>query len=78
MAHPEPPTPKLRVAVAGAGPAGLYVAIGLARLGHDAVVYERLAHPIVRGTVNRDRSYPVDITGAISPRHMTSNINTYL
>jgi 2-polyprenyl-6-methoxyphenol hydroxylase-like FAD-dependent oxidoreductase len=54
--------PRLRVAVVGGGPAGLYVAIGAAQIGHAVTVLEHMEHPRVRGTVNRDRSYPVDVT----------------
>eukprot|EP00931_Biecheleriopsis_adriatica_P041756 TRINITY_DN23829_c0_g1_i1.p1 TRINITY_DN23829_c0_g1~~TRINITY_DN23829_c0_g1_i1.p1 ORF type:complete len:409 (-),score=53.71 TRINITY_DN23829_c0_g1_i1:44-1270(-) len=53
---------RLRVTVVGGGPAGLYVAIGLAQNGHEVHVFEKLANPSERSTVNRDRSYPVDIT----------------
>ena len=45
----------MRIAVVGAGPAGLYVAIGLCQSGHDVVVLERLTHPDERSSVNRDR-----------------------
>lgn len=50
---------KLQVAVAGGGPAGLGVAIGLAQLGHDVHVIEELLSPEVRGTVDRDCCYPI-------------------
>ena len=53
---------QLNVCIVGAGPAGLLVAIGLAQQGHNVIVLDALPHPSVRGTVNRDRSYPVDIT----------------
>ena len=36
------------VAVVGGGPAGAAVAARLAALGHDVVVFERLAHPVWR------------------------------
>jgi len=53
------PWTMFRVAVIGGGPAGLGVAAGLAQLGHTVDVFERLDSPVNRGTVNRDRSYPV-------------------
>ena len=43
----------LRIAVVGGGPAGLYVAIGAAMMGHTVVVIERMEHPRVRGTSAR-------------------------
>ena len=57
-----PDTGRLQVGISGAGPAGLLLAIGLAQHGHSVTVLETLASPADRGTVNRDRSYPVDIT----------------
>ncbi|MGY1625131.1 FAD-dependent oxidoreductase [Geodermatophilus sp. SYSU D00965] len=38
---PSPPPPRGRVAVLGAGPAGMAAALGAIRAGHDVVVYER-------------------------------------
>lgn len=58
----EPRGNGLRIAVIGGGPAGLFVAIGAALMGHDVTVLERMEDPRVRGTINRDRSYPVDVT----------------
>lgn len=42
---PARPTARLRVLVAGAGPAGLQAAIAAARNGHDVTVFESSAHP---------------------------------
>ena len=41
---------------------GLAAGIGFAQRGHNVVVLEKLQSPAVRGTVDRDRSYPVDVT----------------
>ena len=41
MTTPPPPTPRGRVAVLGAGPAGMAAALGALQAGHDVVVYER-------------------------------------
>jgi 2-polyprenyl-6-methoxyphenol hydroxylase-like FAD-dependent oxidoreductase len=41
MTKPSPATPRGRVAVLGAGPAGMAAALGALKAGHDVVVYER-------------------------------------
>lgn len=64
ISQPEP----LRVVVIGGGPAGLATAIGFAHAGHRATVIEKRASPGTLGTLDRDRSYPVDIT----PRGMAA------
>src|SRR3954447_17361268 len=38
---PSPSAPRGRVAVLGAGPAGMAAALGALKAGHDVVVYER-------------------------------------
>lgn len=58
VSQPEP----LRVVVIGGGPAGLATAIGFGNFGHKATVIEKRASPADIGTVDRDRSYPVDVT----------------
>jgi kynurenine 3-monooxygenase len=52
----------MRIAIAGAGPAGLSAAIGFARRGHEVDLFERL-DPNLGAHEARDRSYPVDVTG---------------
>lgn len=52
-----------RIAVIGAGPAGLVAAIALARRGIPTTVFERDAHPELSPRFNPDRSYTIDITG---------------
>ena len=41
MTTPSPSAPRGRVAVLGAGPAGMAAALGALKAGHDVVVYER-------------------------------------
>src|ERR687883_832916 len=52
-----------RIAIIGAGPAGLVAAIALARRGVPTTVFEREAHPELSPRFNPDRSYTIDITG---------------
>jgi kynurenine 3-monooxygenase len=67
--HPsEEPRPRgrddaARIAVVGGGPAGLVVAIALARCGIPTTVLERDAHPELAPRFDPDRSYTIDITG---------------
>ena len=51
------------VAIVGGGPAGLVMAIALARRGMRTTVFERDQHPAVAPRFNPDRSYTIDITG---------------
>lgn len=51
------------VAIVGGGPAGLVLAIALARRGVQTTVVERDQHPDVAPRFNPDRSYTIDITG---------------
>jgi kynurenine 3-monooxygenase len=51
------------IAVVGGGPAGLVLAIALARRGIRTTVFERDAHPEVAPRFNPDRSYTIDISG---------------
>ena len=44
-ARPKPGTPKRKVAVVGAGPAGLACAHDLAMMGHGVTVFEAMPHP---------------------------------
>ena len=51
------------IAIVGAGPSGLVLAIALARRGIRTTVFERDAHPEVAPRFNPDRSYTIDISG---------------
>lgn len=51
------------IAIVGGGPAGLVVAIALARRGVRTTVFERDVHPDQAPRFNPDRSYTIDITG---------------
>ena len=51
------------VAIVGGGPAGLVMAITLARRGMHTTVFERDQHPQFAPRLNPDRSYTIDITG---------------
>jgi kynurenine 3-monooxygenase len=51
------------IAILGAGPAGLVLAIALARRGMSATVIERDVPPDVAPRFNPDRSYTIDISG---------------
>lgn len=51
------------VAIVGGGPAGLVMAISLARRGIQTTVLERGEHPEVAPRFDADRSYTIDITG---------------
>jgi kynurenine 3-monooxygenase len=58
-----PEGPRGRVAIIGAGPSGLLLAIALARRGLRATVFERDVHPAEAPRFNPDRSYTIDISG---------------
>jgi kynurenine 3-monooxygenase len=51
------------VAILGAGPSGLVLAIALARRGLSSTVFERDVHPDMAPRFNPDRSYTIDISG---------------
>jgi 2-polyprenyl-6-methoxyphenol hydroxylase-like FAD-dependent oxidoreductase len=51
------------IAILGAGPAGLLLAIALARRGLSATVIERDVPPDIAPRFNPDRSYTIDISG---------------
>ncbi|MFE5835413.1 FAD-dependent oxidoreductase [Arthrobacter sp. NPDC056493] len=51
------------IAILGAGPAGLVLAIALARRGLSATVIERDIPPDIAPRFNPDRSYTIDISG---------------
>ena len=51
------------IALVGGGPAGLVLAIALARRGIRTTVFERDAHPEAMPRFNPDRSYTIDISG---------------
>jgi kynurenine 3-monooxygenase len=52
-----------RIAIVGGGPAGLVLAIALARRGIATKIFERDIHPEVAPRFNPDRSYTIDISG---------------
>ncbi|MCA9994215.1 MAG: FAD-dependent monooxygenase [Anaerolineales bacterium] len=52
-----------KIAIVGGGPAGLVMAIALARKGIKTAVLERDQHPAIASRFNPDRSYAIDITG---------------
>jgi 2-polyprenyl-6-methoxyphenol hydroxylase-like FAD-dependent oxidoreductase len=56
------PTP-LKIAIIGAGPAGLTCALALARRGIDIHIFERANNHLETATYNPNRSYTIDITG---------------
>ena len=51
------------IGIVGGGPAGLVLAIALARRGIRTKVFERDTHPELAPRFNPDRSYTIDITG---------------
>ena len=51
------------IAILGAGPSGLVLAIALARRGLSSTVFERDVHPDAAPRFNPDRSYTIDISG---------------
>lgn len=55
--------PRASIAIVGAGPSGLVLAIALARRGLRTTLFERDQHPEVAPRFNPDRSYTVDISG---------------
>ncbi|WP_395399734.1 FAD-dependent oxidoreductase [Arthrobacter sp. UC242_113] len=59
----EPANSPGTVAILGAGPAGLVLAISLARRGLSATVIERDVPPDIAPRFNPDRSYTIDISG---------------
>lgn len=52
-----------RIAIVGGGPAGLVLAIALARRGIPTRIFERDIHPEAAPRFNPDRSYTIDISG---------------
>lgn len=52
-----------RIAIVGAGPAGLVSAIAFARRGISTTVIEKLEHPETALRFDPNRSYTIDITG---------------
>ena len=56
------PTP-LKIAIIGAGPAGLTCGLALARRGVDITIFERGGNHLETATYNPNRSYTIDITG---------------
>jgi len=56
------PTP-LKIAIIGAGPAGLTCGLALARRGIDITIVERGDNHLEAATYNPNRSYTIDITG---------------
>jgi kynurenine 3-monooxygenase len=52
-----------KIAIVGAGPSGLVLAIALARRGIPTEIFERDLHPEVAPRFNPDRSYRIDISG---------------
>ena len=59
----EPATSPGTIAILGARPAGLVLAISLARRGLSATVIERDVPPDIALRFNPDRSYTIDISG---------------
>ena len=59
----EPATSPGTIAILGAGPAGLVLAISLARRGLSATVIERDVPPDIAPRFNPDRSCTIDISG---------------
>jgi 2-polyprenyl-6-methoxyphenol hydroxylase-like FAD-dependent oxidoreductase len=53
----------LKIAIIGAGPAGLTCGLALARRGIDITIVERGANHLETATYNPNRSYTIDITG---------------
>ena len=51
------------IAIVGAGPAGVVMAIALARKGIRSTVFERAQHPEIAERFDPDRSYAIDVTG---------------
>ena len=58
----EMPTP-LKIAIIGAGPAGLTCGLALARRGIDITIVEKGGNHLEAATYNPSRSYTIDITG---------------
>ena len=58
-----PPSRTANIAIVGAGPSGLVLAIALARRGIATTIFERDQHPEIAPRFNPDRSYTIDITG---------------
>lgn len=51
------------IAILGAGPSGLVLAVALARRGLHSTVFEQDVHPDIAPRFNPDRSYTIDISG---------------
>ena len=52
-----------KIGIVGCGPAGIVMAIALARQGIASTIFEKDSHPEVAPRFNPDRSYAIDITG---------------
>lgn len=52
-----------KIAIIGGGPAGLVLAISLARRGISSIVFEAMDNPLKLEKYNPSRSYAIDITG---------------
>jgi len=56
-------TTSVKIAIIGAGPAGLTCGLALARRGMDINIFERGPNHLEAATYNPNRSYTIDITG---------------
>jgi len=56
-------TTAVKIAIIGAGPAGLTCGLALARRGIDINIFERGPNHLEAATYNPNRSYTIDITG---------------
>ena len=62
----------LKIAIVGAGPAGLTCGLTLARRGIESTIAERGGNHLETATYNPNRSYTIDITES----RQTSDIST--